>query len=169
MAHFADISLPAKLSAGWPPNFGTVSSLSTTISAVLFGAVGDSPKTGATEGTDQHTYTVVTGETGLYLVLTHLHTDVLSDAGTSQTVATQVAYNDGAAQAAALLGGDDGGGSLTTVTQADTTTVDTHAQQMGIIRAEAGTDIVVSTLATNGGTVATTGTIDFDVAILRLA
>ena len=168
MPHFADVNLPSKLSDNWPENFGTVSKLSSAISAVLFGAVGASPVTGSTEGTDLHTYTVPTGETGLYMVSTHLHTNVLSDAGTTQVVAAQVAYNDGAAVSAALVGANDGGGDAT-VTTADTTTVDTHAQQMGVIRAEAGTDIAVSTLATNGGTVATVGSIEFDVAIVRLA
>ena len=162
MAHFG--------SRFWPVNFGPVAFLNSTPTAISLGAVGASPVTGSTEGTDLLTYTVKTGQTGMYLCASCFHVNVASDAGTSQTLEVNLTHNFGIADTAAALG-EVGTGGMTgsTVVPLDTTTINGYLYQFGTIRAEAGTDIVLATLAVNGGTVATVGDFDLEMSILRLA
>ncbi len=161
----------------WPPRFGPVATLHTTITAVSLGAVGASPVSGSTEGTDLLTYTVPAGSgaggdgtgTGLYIAIAALHIQTDSNAGTSQTLEINVTYNNGVAVTATALGEVLAGGMTgSTVAPVDTTTINLHTSQFGVFRAEAGTDITLRTLAVNGGTVATSGAIDLDFVIIRI-
>lgn len=163
MSHFG--------SSAWPAGFGTVAQLSSTVPASQLGAVGASPVTGSTEGSDLLTYVVPTGGSGLYLIAASIHVDVVSNAGTSQTVEVNVAYNDGDAVTATALGEvGSGQGTGVTAAPADTTSGgDARIQQMGIVRLEAGTTVTVASIAVNGGTVATTGSLEYDFAIVRLS
>ncbi len=86
----------------WPPRYGPVATISTTVNPALFLAVGQSPYDGANEGSDLLTYSVPAGGagggdgtgTGLYMAVASLHVDTVSNAGTTQTLETNVTYND---------------------------------------------------------------------------
>ena len=157
MAHFG--------SALWPPRFGTVKSLSAVAAATAYPA--SATTLGTTEGTDLLTYTVPAGHTGLYMLLSAIHVNVASDAGTSQTIVAQVTYNNGVAVAVSDIGEVTAGGSAT-VTPVSTLTIDFKIGQSGIIRAEAGTDIAIKVAVVSGGTVATVGEFDINFAIVRV-
>ena len=157
MSHFG--------SEKWPPLFGTVAYLNAAASALLYAA--SSTTAGSTEGTDKLTYTVL--DSGLYFVVSSIHTNVASDAGTSQTIEANVSYNDGAAVTTTALGELNAGqGTGVTAAPVDATTINTRIQQMGVIRAEAGSDIVLNTVVVSGGTIATVGSFDVNFSIIRI-
>ncbi len=161
----------------WPPRFGPVATLHSTITAVSMGATGDSPKDGATEGTDLLTYTVPAGGpgggdgtgTGLYMAIAAFHVETVSNSDSTQTIECQVSYNNGVAVGDADLGIVLAGGMTgSTFAAVSTKTVNFHSSQFGFFRAEAGTDIVLKTLSTQAGNIATSGAIDVDFVIIRI-
>ena len=146
MAHFGSVR--------WPKEFGTVASLSASA------AQPTSTASTSTEGTDKLTYTVE--NTGHYLVAANLKVTVASDAGTTDTVVAQVAYNDGSAVSAesiGQLGVTPGTGNAKTL--------NLSVSQSKVIRAVAGTTIVITSVYTVTG-VKTVGTTQYDYSIIRI-
>ena len=160
MAHFG--------SQRWPSEYGVVASLTNEAASPITGIAGSDTTLTSTEGVDQLTYSVPTGETALYRVTCHILNGIDSASGGTQLVTPQLVYNDGAAVALidleAILGGG-GGGAAAAI---DLSTAETTGTWRGVIKAAAGTDIVVAIEHILNSTVATAGTYEIRMSIEKL-
>lgn len=139
MSHFASVD--------WPNPYGPVARVEREGVAMLTATASTS-----TEGTDKLTYTVA--RTGTYRVAGTIRIATASGAGTSHTVAPQVAYNNGAAISAADIGG--------AFTDIDAKVANTVVCRTETIRAVAGTTITLTILHTVSGT----GSGTYDISLL---
>lgn len=148
MSHFG--------SGNWPNEFGRIAGLESAADVTQPTATGAT----ATEGTDKLTFRV--RDTGQYLIAANIKIAVASDAATTDVVVAQVAYNDGSAVAAASI-------ANTGVTPGtiNAKTLNAESSQMQVIKAVAGTDIVVTAQHTVTGA-KTVGKSRYNFTIARL-
>lgn len=140
--------------SAWPYNYGEVAGIRKDSVTHVTGS-------GATEGSNLLTYAC--DQTGLYRVsaVGRLRT---AGTGAGQNLKFQVAHNNGTAVSAADIGNSGVAGAITALDV--TGAAGTYIAQHGLVKAVAGTNIVVTTLG--AGTFTTAAVIDVDVSVERV-